>query len=494
MKNLFLPLIALLTSLAAAATDITTGNAGQLATMLGNNAATTTSLSVSGPVNASDLHFIASLPALSTLDLSRAKIVEEANARLATNTRTYQADHLPPYILAGGKFSTIKLPDGLVEIGDGALMSTSITSIAIPASVKRIGNGALADCRSLSSLTVPSTVTTLGSHLCDGATALKSVTFNASYIPAYAFRGCVALSGFEGSPVTIGDYAFAGCTALKSFPFPAGLSAAGTGAFYNSGLNAADLGSCRHLDTLGDYAFAGCEELVSVRLPEGLESIGEGAFFADRSLRALNIPTTVTTLDDFSLKGTGSLDSSTGLLSDGVSTIGRYALAGMESLKSVMIPAGLVSIDDYGMAGMTSLESIDARRPREVPETGARVWDGIDPSKVTLYVDPSMENSFLAAEQWNDFSIVTSGMESVEADSGSGAPSVNLSIDGTDLVITSSSSIDAVAVYDISGRRLAEACGHGKTSLDISLSGITPQVLIVTVTADSHMVSFKIAK
>ena len=58
MKNLFLPLIALLTSLAAAATDITTGNAGQLATMLGNNAATTTSLSVSGPVNASDLHFI----------------------------------------------------------------------------------------------------------------------------------------------------------------------------------------------------------------------------------------------------------------------------------------------------------------------------------------------------------------------------------------------------------------------------------------------------
>lgn len=495
MKHLFLHLILILTAVAARATDISTGSAGQLATLLGS-AESATTLSVSGPVNASDLHFIASLPNLSALDLSRAKIVEEDNARLATNTRTYQADHLPPYILAGAKFSAIKLPDGLVEIGDGALMSTPITSISIPASVKRIGNGALADCRSLATLTIPATVTTLGTHLCDGASSLKTVTFNAPEVPAYAFRGCRSLNVFEGTPVTIGDYAFAGCSELKSFPFSAGLTATGAGAFYNSGLNAADMSSCRNLDSLGDYTFAHCASLVSVRLPEGMRIIGEGAFFADDNLKALIIPSTVNTLDDFSLKGTASLDSSSGLLSDGVITIGRYAMAGMESLKSVMIPGGLASIDDYGMAGMTSLESIDARRPREVPETGTGVWNGIDQSKVTLSVDPSMENSFLAAEQWNEFSIVTSGIESVETDMADGStPSVNLSISGTYLTVSSETPIESASVYDINGRRIASADGDGLTTISIPLSGITPQVLIVQVVVSRGCTyTFKIAK
>ncbi|MDE6582109.1 MAG: leucine-rich repeat protein [Duncaniella sp.] len=493
MKYLFLSIM-LTVSAAAQATDITTTAAGTLQAALGADPSTVTTLTVTGPVNASDLHFIASLTALSTLDLSKARIEEEINSRLATNRSDYKADHLPAYILAGGKFSTVILPATLTEIGDGALMSTAITSISIPASVKKIGRGALADCRSLTQLTIPATVTSAGSHLCDGSTALSEVAFDAAEVPAYAFRGCTSLSRVEGSPSVIGDYAFAGCTELGSFSFPAGLTSTGTGAFYNSGLNAADMGGCRNLSSLGDYTFAHCGKLVSVRLPEGLKTIGEGAFFADDALKALNIPSTVTSLDDFSLKGTGALDSSTGLLSDGVATIGRYAMAGMESLSNVTVPEALTSIDDHAMAGMQSLKSIDARRATEVPATGTGVWDGIDQSKVTLFVNPSMENSFLAAEQWNEFVITTAGIEQIEADAPASQASVSLSISGTDLLVSSDAAIDATSVYDINGRRLAAAAGDGATSLTIPLSGITPQVLIVTVDSGHRKATFKIAK
>lgn len=492
MKHLFLAIL-LTASVAARATDVTTTAAGTLQGALGAEPQAVTTLTVAGPVNASDLHFIASLPAITTLDLSKAVIEEETNGRLATNHTTYKAGHLPAYILAGGRFTSIILPENLVEIGDGALMSTAITSLTIPATVTRIGRGALADCRNLAYLTIPATVTAVGSHVCDGDTGLKYVTCNSSVVPAYAFRGCTAMTSFEGTPAALGDYALAGCTALKSYPFDARLASIGTGAFYNSGLTKADLVTCRNLDRLGDYAFAHCPELASVRLPEGLKTIGEGAFFADEALAALNIPSTVTTLDDFSLKGTRSLDSSTGLLGDGVATIGRYGMAGMESLTNVTIPESLTSLDDYAMAGMESLATVDAVRSREVPETGENVWDGIDQSRVTLLVEPSMENQFLAAAQWNEFNITTAGIDAIEADAPGHAPGVTLSIDGTDLVATSSATIDSAAVYDLAGRCLVSVRGSA-TSLTIPLAEVTPQVLIVTVATAGRNVTFKIAK
>lgn len=498
MKHLFLAILLITLGATARATDIITSAAGSVEAALGSGAASVTSLAITGPVNAADLHFIASLPALTTLDLSKARIEEHRNSRLATNHSDYKADQLPPYILAGAGFSTIVLPAGLTEIADGALMSTSITTLSIPASVKRIGNGALADCRKLTQLTIPATVTETGTHLCDGATSLARVSIGTDAVAAYAFRGCTALTSVEGSPTTIGDYAFAGCTSLKSYPFGPSLTHLGTGAFYGSGLTAA-LGSCRNLKSIGDYAFAHCTALASVNLPEGVTDVGEGAFFDDNALTSLSIPSSVTTLGDFSLKGTSKLDSSEGLLSDGVTTVGRYAMAGMESLTNVRIPAGLTALDDYAMVGMTALESIDARRPREVPETGADVWRGIDQSKVTLYVDPSMENSFLAADQWSEFAIVTSGMAQDVIADGVDTPDVRLAIAGSTLEITSSVPVVSAAVYDTAGHLLVAASPQASAcELSLPLDRIAPQVLLVNVSvaasSGASTITFKIAK
>ena len=73
----------------------------------------------------------------------------------------------------------------------------SLTSVTIPDSVTSIGYEAFYNCRSLTSVTIPDSVTSIGNSAFDGCTSLKSVTI--------------------GSGVTsIGDSAFEDCTSLTS--------------------------------------------------------------------------------------------------------------------------------------------------------------------------------------------------------------------------------------------------------------------------------------
>ncbi len=498
MKYLFLLLSLGVSALTATALDVTTSAAGEVEALLGDNTATTT-LAITGPVNATDLHFISGLKDLSTLDLSKATIVAETNGRLATNVSQYKADALPPYILAGSSFSTIYLPAGLTEIEAGALMSTPIKAITIPASVKSIGTGAFADCKELTRLVIPATVTTTGSHLCDGATALTRVTYQATSIPAYAFRGCTALTEVEGTPTSIGDYAFAGCTSLSDFSFAPATTAIGTGAFYNSGLTAAALDGCTRLASIGDYAFAKCGDLTAVSLPTSLGSMGQGAFFDDKALRSLSLPDGMKALPDFALKGTESLNSGT-LLNEGLESIGRFAMAGMTSMSALNLPSTLETIDGNAMENMTGLNHINARALDHVPALGEEVWAGVDQPAVMLYVNDATEDAFLAAPQWNEFVISTSGINpGPTTDVDNPEVSLTFSLNTDALEIRSSAPVKQALIYDTAGHILIRSTPDTTpTMLALPLDGITPQVLIVTVTT-SHaggdsVSTFKIAR
>ena len=91
---------------------------------------------------------------------------------------------------------TITIPSSVTSIGSRAFYGcTSLTSITIPDSVTSIGNYAFYDCTSLKSITIPEGVKSIGSKAFHNCESLTSVTIPSSVfsIGTYAFGHCLSL-------------------------------------------------------------------------------------------------------------------------------------------------------------------------------------------------------------------------------------------------------------------------------------------------------------
>ena len=117
---------------------------------------------------------------------------------------------------------------GTVSLKSGVDKST-ITSIIIPAkinniNVKAIGNYAFSGCSSLTSVTIPNSVTTIGIDAFEFCSKLTSVTIpnSVTYIGKRAFKDCTSLTSITipSSLTRIGDEIFWGCYNLREIHVP----------------------------------------------------------------------------------------------------------------------------------------------------------------------------------------------------------------------------------------------------------------------------------
>ena len=116
-------------------------------------------------------------------------------------------------------------------------VSTEVTSVKIPSDVTSIGSSAFFGYTSLASITIPDSVTSIGGHAFEGCTTLASITIpnSVTSIEGNAFFGCTALKSITipNNVTSTGDMAFVGCTALKSITIPNNVTSIGIGAFMN---------------------------------------------------------------------------------------------------------------------------------------------------------------------------------------------------------------------------------------------------------------------
>lgn len=134
---------------------------------------------------------------------------EEAASAIITNefTRNERLKEFPEFkyfkrntSISGGAFglcrslTSITLPEGVESIGNSAFQDcSSLTAITLPKNVTNIGDLAFATCDSLTSITIPKNVTSIGWRAFCECYSLKSVKVLAV------------------TPPTVGDEAFVDC-------------------------------------------------------------------------------------------------------------------------------------------------------------------------------------------------------------------------------------------------------------------------------------------
>ena len=156
--------------------------------------------------------------------------------------------------------------------------------------VTAIGDSGFADCQNMTSVTIPSSVTSIVGPVFRACSGLESITVAIGNTTYKSEGNCLIqisnntlIAGCKNSVIptsveSIGEYAFYGCSGLTSVTIPTSVESIGERAFSGcSGLTSVTIPSS--VTSIGEYAFSWCSGLESVAIPEGVTSIGNYAFW-----------------------------------------------------------------------------------------------------------------------------------------------------------------------------------------------------------------------
>ena len=432
-----------------------------------------TNLKIVGKINGTDLKFIREMAGrdfnggktdgkLSILDLSEAKIVAGGDAYVRYGDNYYTSnDKLGDWAFRGcSRLTSLTIPSGVTSIGDWAFSGCSgLTSLPIPSSVTSIGNYAFYGCSGLTSLTLPSGVTSIGNYTFYGCRGLTSLTLPSSVtsIGNDAFTGCSGLTSMTlpSGVTSIGDYAFYGCSGLTSLTLPSSVTSIGGWAFgYCSELTSLTLPS--GVTSIGNYVFFGCSGLTSLTLPSSVTSIGDYAFQDCSGLTSLTLPSGVTSIGNDAFYGCSGLTSLT--IPSGVTSIGKRAFYGCSGLTSLTLPSGVTSIGNYAFYGCRGLTSMTI--PSGVTVIGEGAFRGCS-GLTSIYVYPEnlpeLESGiFSGCNAQNCTVYVPKGTYDDYKASEFGYFEKIVEFDATGIdKVTTSTDVKEVSRYSVNGQRLS---------------------------------------
>ncbi len=309
--------------------------------------------------------------------------------------------------------TSISIPSGVTYIGGYAFSGCSgLVSVSIPSSVERIGDYAFSGCKGLTNVSILSGVTSMGEGVfsyCSGLTNAGPAGGGYDYeygweeaIPDNAFSGCRGLTSVSipSGMTSIGYEAFRGCGSLTSVSIPSGVTSIDRDAFRGcDSLTSVSIPSsvtsigydtfsgCSGLTSAGptgggydyeygweeaipDNAFSGCSGLTSVNIPSSVTSIGSDAFQYCGSLTSVSIPSNVTYIGNNAFYDCSSLTYVN--IPNGVTEIGHDVFSWCSSLTNLNIPSSVAYIREGAFCGCSGLRSISI--PSSVEYIGRRAF------------------------------------------------------------------------------------------------------------------------
>ena len=201
--------------------------------------------------------------------------------------------------------------------------------VHIPTTVTNIGASAFSGCTDITSLNIPSSVTTIGTNAFYwlrhieyhgsliggpwGAFSMNGVTdgdfvfMDSTETTLIAYVGEGGAVSIPSTVTTIGSHAFFYCRSLTSITIPNSVTIIGEESFFNcTGLTSVDLPNT--ITTICDGAFCSCEGLTTFTIPNSVITIGKNAFDAC-NLSSVTIGSSVTSIDTAAFYSCSKLSS-----------------------------------------------------------------------------------------------------------------------------------------------------------------------------------------
>lgn len=325
------------TSISITANDVAgTGTTLSQALTNANVAASdvTSLIIISGPMKDADIAYMRTLTNLATLDMKEVMLVPDLELK--------DEDYVPKTPFITNAVDSVWTTE-LGPIGQNASVSYGITS------ANQLPSHIFDGMKKLTSVTIPSSVTTFGNYCfmgCEALTTVKNIS-QVTDLGRYTFLWCTSLQNFTiPNGVEELNNTFMGCTALTSVTFPTTDKITTiAGAFarcINFNLNKGALPST--ITEIGDYAFFKCEKLTKVVLPETqgqLKKLGGFAFEYCYSLEEV---------DNFDKISLSAVDVK---LSDDKTTesltqfIPAYLFNGDKKLKTISFPSDINGVGGF---------------------------------------------------------------------------------------------------------------------------------------------------